>query len=247
VSEIGDRAQQLGIQALRAYGRALYPAMHLTAAPAVRRMFDIHVDGRRHVPRKGPAIIAPNHLSFLDPLFIVLVLPRRVTFLGKAEYSSSWVTRWWFELAGAIPVDRDDARRASGSLNAGMEVLRNGELLGIFPEGTRSPDGRLYKGKTGVARMALEVGCPVIPTGLTGTAEVLPKDAKVPKRHRVTVRFGEPRTVPEGAKEDAHLLRVFVDEVMQDIATLTGQTYRNRYAYQKRSGSASFDLAGMFA
>lgn len=246
---VGSRVQDVGVTALRAYGRMLYPWVHFTAAPAVRRLFDVHVDGRRHVPRRGPAIIAPNHLSFLDGLFIVLVLPRRVTFLGKAEYSSSWMTRWWFELAGAIAVDRDDARRASGSLNAGVEVLRRGELLGIHPEGTRSPDGRLYKGKTGAARMAVEVGCPVVPTGLIGTAEVLPKDAKMPKRHRVTVRFGEPRYVPESARDDPRQLRVFTDELMRDIAELTGQTYRHRYAYVKRTGggAAPFDISGMFA
>lgn len=234
-----ERLQKLAVSGLRAYGRVLYPWTQLTAAPAVRRLFSLDVTGKEFVPRFGAAIIAPNHLSFLDPFFIVLTTWRHVTFLGKAEYAGSWTTRWFMELGGVIPVDRDDALRAQGSLNAGVAVLRQRRLLGIFPEGTRSPDGRLYKGKTGFARMALEVGCPVVPTGLIGTRDVLPKDAKMPKRTPVSVRFGAPRWVPPEAREDARVLREFADGVMHEIARLTGQEYRHRYAYQKRMAYAS--------
>jgi len=238
MSDVVDRARDLGVSALRLYGRAVYPFAKLTVEPSIRNLFRVRVTGRKRVPRTGAAIIAPNHLSFLDPLFVALVVPRLVTFIGKAEYWDSWTTRWWAELSGAIPVRREDGLAAEGSLKAGVEVLRRGWLLGIFPEGTRSPDGRLYKGKTGAARMALEAGCPVIPTGITGTRDVLPKDAKVPRLHPVSVRFGRPKWVPEEAREDAGILRAFTDEVMAEIQTLTGQVYRHRYAYTKRFSGA---------
>ncbi len=231
--DLGDAATT----ALRLYGRITYPVVRTVAEPALRRMFSMHPDGLEHVPRSGPAILAPNHLSFVDPICIALTVPRRITFIGKAEYTDSWVTRWFMEMGGVIPVRREDSAKAQGSLGRGTEVLRAGELLGIFPEGTRSPDGRLYKGKTGAARMALEVGCPVIPVGLTGTEKVLPKDAKVPTLTPVHVSYAKPMMVPESAREDAHVLREFTDAVMQEIAKMTGQTYRHRYSYTKRVGS----------
>jgi 1-acyl-sn-glycerol-3-phosphate acyltransferase len=232
-----DRLSHTGGAILRVYGRAVYPWAKLATAPVIKRLFDVRVDGEDRVPRFGPAIITPNHLSFIDPFFVALMMTRRMTFIGKAEYWDSWKTRWFFELGGGIPVRRDDSIMAQGSLEAGQRLLERGELLGIFPEGTRSPDGRLYKGKTGAARMALEVGCPIVPTGLQGTQRVLPKDATVPRFARVTVKFGKPRLVPEEAREDAHFLRVFTDDLMCEIASLSGQEYRDRYAYQKRRGT----------
>lgn len=211
----------------------LYGAAKLTAGPALRRLYNVRVEGVEAVPPHGPAIIAPNHLSFVDPFFVTMVVPRFITFIGKAEYFDSWQTRMFMELGGVIPVRREDP--AQSSLDAGSTVLAAGNLLGIFPEGTRSPDGRLYKGKTGAARMALDVGCPVVPTGLIGTRHVLPKEAKIPGLGpRVTVKFGRPMTVPEQAREDALILRSFTDDLMQEIAGLTGQEYRHRYAYTKR-------------
>lgn len=236
----------LAVSALRAYGRLTYPIVRTTAEPILRRLFQMHPEGIEHVPRRGAAVITPNHLSFLDPFFVALAINRHVTFIGKAEYWDTWTTRWFFELAGGIPVRREDSALAQGSLRAGIEVLGRGDLLGIFPEGTRSPDGRLYKGKTGAARMALEVGCPVIPAGLVGTEEVLPKDATVPKVTRVQLRFGRPMTVPEEAREDAQLLRAFTDDLMNRIAALTGQTYRHRYAYRKRMRSVDAPVAVTF-
>jgi 1-acyl-sn-glycerol-3-phosphate acyltransferase len=232
--------------ALQLYGRVMYPIVRAPAEPILRRMFGMHPEGLEHVPRTGPAIVTPNHLGIIDPLFVAMAIQRRIVFIGKAEYWNAWQTRWLMEIAGGIPVERDDSVKAHGSLEAGTEVLRRGELLGIFPEGTRSPDGRLFKGKTGAARMALEVGCPVIPAGLIGTEAVLPKGATVPRLVRVKVKFGRPKYVPEEAREDAHLLRVFTDEVMRDIAELTGQTYRNRYSYQKRRGSVDAPVAISF-
>lgn len=240
--DLGDAA----VSALRLYGRVTYPVVRTVAEPALRRMFSMHPDGVEHVPRRGPAILAPNHLSFIDPICVALNVPRRITFIGKAEYSDSWLTRWFMEMGGVIPVRREDSAKAQTSLGLGAEVLRAGELLGIFPEGTRSPDGRLYKGKTGAARMALAVGCPVIPVGLVGTEKVLPKDAKVPKLTPVHVRFGKAMTVPDGAGEDAGVLREFTDTLMGEIARLTGQTYRHRYSYTKRAGSVDAPVAIAF-
>ena len=235
--------QRVAVSALRAYGRVTYPIVRTAAEPVLRQMFQLHPEGLEHVPRSGAAIIAPNHLSFIDPLCIALTVPRRITFIGKAEYVDSWVTRWFMEMGGVIPVRREDSAKAQGSLEAGVRVLQSGELMGIFPEGTRSPDGRLYKGKTGAARMALEADCPVIPTGVVGTEKVLPKDAKVPKRTRVHVHFGQPMFVPKEATTDTHALRTFTDDLMHEIATLTGQTYRHRYSYQKRRASVDAPFA----
>jgi 1-acyl-sn-glycerol-3-phosphate acyltransferase len=224
-----------GTRFVRWYGRVLFSAARVTAAPALRALYNVRVEGIEAVPAHGAAVIAPNHLSFLDPFFVALVVPRFITFIGKAEYFDSWQTRVFMELAGVIPVRREDP--SESSLAAGVKVLEAGNLLGIFPEGTRSPDGRLYKGKTGAARMALEVGCPVVPTGLIGTRHVLPKEARIPGLGpRVTVKFGRPMTVPSEAKEDSRLLRTFTDDLMQEIARLTGQEYRHRYAYTKRIG-----------
>ncbi len=233
-------ATDLPTQLLRMYGRVLYRGAQMTMGPALRTLYNVRVRGVENVPRYGPAIIAPNHLSFIDPFFVALTMPRRIVFIGKAEYWDSWTKRWLMEMAGGIPVRREDPTKSKGSLETGVEVLRSsGDLLGIFPEGTRSPDGRLYKGKTGAARMALAVGCPVIPTGLIGTRHVLPKDAKIPNLGpRVSVTFGKPMRVPDEGHTDPHVLRVFTDDLMHRIAALTHQEYRHRYAYTKRIGNA---------
>lgn len=238
-----------GAKLVRAYGRVLYAGAKLTAGPVLRRIYNVRVEGADCVPSRGAAILAPNHLSFIDPFFVVLATGRHVTFIGKAEYFDTWQTRMFFELAGVIPVRREDGAQAQNSLDAGMRVLRGGNLLGIFPEGTRSPDGRLYKGKTGAARMACAVGCPVVPTGIIGTREVLPKEAKMPGLGpRVTVAFGKPMTVPPAGRDDPRVLREFTDELMQRIAELTGQRYRHRYSYTKRAGQADAPVpVGLFA
>jgi 1-acyl-sn-glycerol-3-phosphate acyltransferase len=236
-----------GAKLLRWYGRMAFGAARITAGPALRRLYNVRVEGVEALPPRGAAIIAPNHLSLVDPFFITLVVPRFVTFIGKAEYFDAWQTRLLMEAAGVIPVRREDSAQAQGSLNAGKHVLEAGNLLGIFPEGTRSPDGRLYKGKTGAARMAAEVGCPIVPTGLIGTKHVMPKDARLPGLGpRVTVRFGKPLRVPDEAKNDSRILREFTDELMQEICGLTGQEYRHRYAYTKRSGQPT-PPAALFA
>ena len=218
-----------------AYSRTAYRVVKTALGTAMKRAYKIRVEGLHNLPFRGPGIVAANHISFLDSLFIPLVIPRRVTYLAKAEYWDSWKTRWFFDLVGQIPVRRDDSAKAHAALEAGMRVLERGGLLGIYPEGTRSPDGCLYRGKTGVARMALAADAPVIPVGLVGTREIMPKDAKLPSlRGEVTVRFGEPRHIDKHEADDDPLtLRTFVDGLMYDICSLSGQEYRNEYADKK--------------
>jgi 1-acyl-sn-glycerol-3-phosphate acyltransferase len=201
----------------------------------MRRLYQVRVEGLENLPAQGAAIVAANHISFVDSLFIPLVLPRRVTYLAKAEYWDSWKTRWFFETVGQIPVRRHDSEKAQAALDAGLRVLNEGGLLGIYPEGTRSPDGRLYRGKTGVARMAVHAGCPVIPVGLVGTREIMPKEAKLPRRRGVVhVRFGRPMSVTqEQVDADPLTLRSFTDALMFQIMRLTGQDYVGAYADRK--------------
>ncbi len=219
-----------------AYSRTAYRTIKKGLGALMNRLYDVRIEGLENVPASGAGIVAANHISFLDSLFIPMVIPRRVTYLAKAEYWDSWKTRWFFDLVGQIPVRRDDSAKALAALEAGQRVLNKGGLLGIYPEGTRSPDGRLYRGRTGVARMACEAGCPVIPVGLVGTREIMSKDAKMPKlRGGVTLRFGEPMTISKDDADDNPLaLRTFVDGLMYEIRRLSGQDYQNEYAGKKR-------------
>ena len=154
--------------------------------PPLRLCFHPSAEGLENVPAEGGAILAGNHQSFLDNMLLPLVIPgRKVVFLGKAEYFEKWYLRWFFKGAGMIPIRRGGGSAAEAALETAVTALRDGKLIGIFPEGTRSPDGRLYRGKTGVARMALEAGVPVIPVGITGTFAAMPYNRKVPRPHRV--------------------------------------------------------------
>jgi len=214
-----------------AYSRAAYRGLKVVLGALMRGAYDLEVVGLDNVPRTGSAILAANHISFLDSFFIPLVVPRRVTYLAKAEYWDSWKTRWFFDTVGQIPVRRQDSEKAQAALESGVRVLTAGGLLGIYPEGTRSPDGRLYRGKTGPARMALRANVPVVPVGLDGTREIMPKDAKMPRMSgRVAVRFGAPLWVPGDAVSDPLLLRSFTDRLMYEIMQLSGQEYVDRYA-----------------
>jgi 1-acyl-sn-glycerol-3-phosphate acyltransferase len=215
-----------------AYSRTAYRAIKASLGAVMKRAYNVRVEGLENLPEDGNGIVAANHISFLDSLFIPLVIPRRVTYLAKAEYWDSWKTRWFFNLVGQIPVRRQDSAKAKAALEAGMRVLGKRGLLGIYPEGTRSPDGKLYRGKTGVARMAVEANAPVIPVGLVGTREIMAKDAKMPKMSGdVAVRFGAPmRITKEEAEGDPLALRSFVDELMYEIRELSGQDYTGEYA-----------------
>lgn len=203
--------------------------------PLLLGIYRIRVEGMENVPKKGAAIIAANHLSFLDSFFIPLVVKRRkMTYLAKADYFKNWKTAWFFRMVNQIPVERDDKEKSQQALETGLRVLREGNLLGIYPEGTRSPDGRLYRGRTGVARMAFAAGAPVVPCGVIGTEDVMPKGAKMPRIRggvRVTIRFGTAIDLSHYANQrDRYALRAATDEIMYEIMQLSGQEYVDEYA-----------------
>ena len=205
----------------------------VAVGPLVRLVFRPRVEGVANVPRTGGAILASNHLSAADWVFLPLVLPRRATFLAKAEYFTGTgikglLRRAFFTAAGQVPIDRTSATAAEGAIRAGIEILRAGKLLGIYPEGTRSPDGRLYRGKTGVARMTLETGVPVVPVAMIYTPRRMPFGRRL---MRVQVRFGEPLDFSryEGLAGDRFVERSIADEILYEIMTLSGQEYVDVY------------------
>ena len=201
--------------------------------PVARKLWTIKLEGFDRIPTEGPAILCPNHISFLDSAFLMLSVPRRISFVGKAEYMDSWKTKFIFPAMGMIPIDRGGGDKSQAALDTAERVLRRGELFGIFPEGTRSRDGFLYKGRTGAARLALKVGCPIIPVGVVGTDKIQPPDAKMPKlRMEATIRIGRPIRVDRyRSRVDDHMvLRQITDELMFEIREMTGQEYRNVYA-----------------
>jgi 1-acyl-sn-glycerol-3-phosphate acyltransferase len=214
----------------------LYRVVRIVLHPVSKLLFRPVVEGVGNVPPQGPVIIASNHLSFIDSVVIPLLAPRRVVFLAKAEYFEGsglrgLLSRWWFTAIGAVPVDRGTHRAAQGALEAAVAVLRAGDAFGIYPEGTRSRDGRLYRGRTGVAWLVLETGAPVVPVALEGTDRVQPIGARVPRIRRVTVRFGAPISfagrydgVPAGRAR-----REITDEIMQAIHALSGQDRAAEY------------------
>jgi 1-acyl-sn-glycerol-3-phosphate acyltransferase len=197
--------------------------------------FDLR--GFEQLPETGPAILCANHVSFLDSAFLIIHAPRNISFVGKSEYLDSWKTRRLFPALGMIPIDREGGEKAQVALDAAENVLQRGELFGIFPEGTRSRDGMLYKGKTGAARLAVKLDCPIFPVGIVGTREIQPPDAKLPRvGGRVSITIGKPITPARYAqRSDDHLvLREMTDEVMFEIQSMTGQQYRNVYAGKRQ-------------
>jgi 1-acyl-sn-glycerol-3-phosphate acyltransferase len=206
--------------------------------PFLRLLFRPWAEGTDNVPRDGAAILASNHLSFSDHFFAPLPLPRKVVFLAKSEYFTGrglkgLVSRAFFRGVGQIPVDRAGGQASERALRTGLRVLAQGELLGIYPEGTRTPDGRLYRGKTGVARLALEARVPVIPTAMVGTFEFQPPGKIAPRLSiRPGVRFGKPLDFSRyyGLEEDRLVLRAITDEIMYELMKLTGQEYVDEYA-----------------
>ncbi len=205
--------------------------------PILRLLFRPWVEGTDNIPPHGPAIFASNHLSFSDSIFLPLVVPRRVTFLAKADYFTGAglkgrLTAAFFKGVGQLPVDRSGGQASEAALNSGLKVLRRGELLGLYPEGTRSPDGRLYKGKTGMARMALEAGVPVIPVAMIGTDKAQPTGKKIPHIMRIGIRIGTPLDFSryEGMEGDRFVLRSVTDEIMYALMELSDQEYVDMYA-----------------
>ena len=194
--------------------------------PVLRLLFRPQVTGLEHIPPEGGAILAANHVSFLDPLILPLVVPRRrVMFLTKVKYIDKPLLHWFLRGAGVIPVPTDDPGAVGRAVAAGVEAVLDGRLIGIFPEGTRSPDGRLHRGKTGVARIAIQAAVPVIPAGITGTDLAFPRGARLPRPHSVRITFGPPirLAAPAGTGSDTALSRRATDEVMAAIAALSGQ------------------------
>jgi 1-acyl-sn-glycerol-3-phosphate acyltransferase len=216
---------------------------YVILGPWLRLIFRPQVEGRDNVPAEGPAIIASNHLSFSDSIFMPLMVRRKVTFVAKAEYFTGkgikgFLTKMFFVGTGTIPVDRSGGRAAQAAIDTGLRILREGRLFGIYPEGTRSPDGRLYRGRTGVARLALESRAPVVPCAMMKTFEFLPPGSRNPRFSvRPGVIFGPPMEFSRyyGRETDREALRAVTDEIMAEIAKLSGQEYVNRYAKQAES------------
>jgi 1-acyl-sn-glycerol-3-phosphate acyltransferase len=215
---------------------------NLVLGPILLRVFRPWLKGVENVPLTGSAILASNHLSFIDSVFLPLVLRRPVVFLAKSEYFTGhgikgWLVRQFFLASGQLPIDRSGGRASEDSLNTGVTVLSQGKLLGIYPEGTRSPDGRIYRGRTGIARMALESGVPVIPVAMIDTDKVMPIGSKIPKVQRIGVVFGHPLDFSrfEGYENDRFVLRAITDEIMHEIVGISGQEYVDEYASTQRA------------
>ncbi len=210
---------------------------HIVVGPYVKAVYRAWVRGIENVPATGPVIIASNHLSVLDSVFMPLEVDRKVTFLAKSEYFTGsgfkgFITKVFMTGIGQIPIDRSGGKASEASLNTALQVLAGGGVLAIYPEGTRSPDGKLYRGRTGVARMILESGAPVIPMVMVDTEKAMPIGSKLPKVHRVGMVFGEPLDFTRyvGMESDRFALRAVTDEIMYELAKLGGQEYVDVYA-----------------
>jgi 1-acyl-sn-glycerol-3-phosphate acyltransferase len=218
-----------------------YGILRAFLTPFLMILFRPKVKGLRNVPGTGPVIIASNHLSFSDSIFMPLVVPRKVTFLAKSEYFTSpgpkgLLKKLTFIALGQVPVDRSGGRRSEAALIAGLKVLAEGKCLGIYPEGTRSPDGRLYKGRTGIARLAIESGAPIIPVAMFNTEKIQPTGTVVPKVMRVEMIFGDPMYF-EGDSTDLLYLRDVTDKIMATIQELSGQEYVDTYATKAKKST----------
>jgi 1-acyl-sn-glycerol-3-phosphate acyltransferase len=211
----------------------LYWIIKVVLTPFIRTGVRVHVEGRDNVPKRGPVILAANHRSFLDSIFIPLVVHRRVTFVAKAEYFDDPKTAWFFRGVGQIPIRREGGSASERALASATEVLQAGQVFGIYPEGTRTRDGLMHRGHTGVARLAMRCGAPIVPVGLIGTDDVQPIDSKMPKFNRhITIRFGEPIDPARyaGRENDRLALRELTDELMYEICQLSGYEYVDTYA-----------------
>ncbi|HEY5183379.1 MAG TPA: lysophospholipid acyltransferase family protein [Actinomycetes bacterium] len=219
--------------------------------PILRLFFRPWVEGLENVPAEGGAILASNHLSFSDSIFLPLVVPRRITFLAKADYFTGKGPKGrakavFFKGVGQVPVDRSGGKASEAAMRTGLALLAKGELLGIYPEGTRSADGRLYRGKTGVARMALEVHVPVLPVAMIDTEKIQPPGKVFPKIMRVGIRIGAPLDFSryEGMESDRFVLRSITDEIMYELMTLSGQEYVDMYATKAKAEIAAGRVPG---
>jgi 1-acyl-sn-glycerol-3-phosphate acyltransferase len=214
----------------------LYWLIKAILTPILRLCYRVRIEGREGLPRRGPVILAANHRSFMDSLFLPLVIRRRVTFVAKAEYFDDKKTAWFFRGVGQIPIRREGGSASERALASATDVLDDGGVFAIYPEGTRSRDGYLHRGHTGVARLAMRTSAPIVPVGMVGTDEINPIGRKLPRVFRpVTIRFGAPIAVDRytGREHDRLVLRQITDEVMFEIQQLSGYEYVDTYATKK--------------
>lgn len=214
-----------------------YRFMKATLGSAMKVFYQPWIRGQQNIPAEGPGILASNHLAVIDSFFLPLMIRREVVFMGKSDYFTGTGIKGkavaaFMRGVGTVPVDRSGGKASEAALRTGLKRLDEGELFGIYPEGTRSPDGRLYRGKTGVARLALESGAPVIPVAMIGTNIAQPIGQKIPKLHRIGVVIGEPLDFSRyaGMSSDRFVLRSITDEIMYEIMRLSGQEYVDTYA-----------------
>ncbi|PRH78650.1 1-acyl-sn-glycerol-3-phosphate acyltransferase [Streptomyces solincola] len=210
--------------------------------PVLRLWFRPRLEGMENIPGTGPVLLAGNHLTFIDSMVLSVVCERQVSFIGKDEYVTGTglkgrLMAWFFTGSGMVPVDRDGANGGVAALMTGRRILEEGRMFAIYPEGTRSPDGRLYRGRTGVARLTLMTGAPVVPFAVIGTDKLQPGGAGLPRPGRVTVRFGEPLEFSryEGMDRDRYVLRAVTDSVMTEVLRLSGQEYVDMYATKAKA------------
>lgn len=225
---------------------------HIGVGPWLKSLYRVDVVGADRIPKRGPVILASNHLSVIDSIFLPLVIRRRIYFLAKSEYFTGSgvkgrLTRWFFLSTGMLPMDRSGGAKSQQSLDSGKEVLEKGGVLGIYPEGTRSPDGRLYRGRTGIARMILEEDKPVtvLPVTMVDTELILPIGAKRPRLGRIGIIIGQPMTFERyrGMPHDRFVLRSITDEIMSEIAAQSSQEYCDAYASKFRDLPAASPAA----
>lgn len=214
---------------------------NVIAGPLLKGIFRPWVTGADNIPKQGAVILASNHLSFVDSVFLPICIDRDMVFLAKSEYFTTkgikgWATKWFMKGTGMLPIDRSGGKASEASLNTGLRVLAEGRVLGIYPEGTRSPDGKLYRGRTGIARMVLESGVPVVPVAMIDTEKVMPIGAKWPKLRRPGIIIGKPLDFSrfQGMEGDRFILRAVTDEIIYELAGLSGQQYEDVYASSVR-------------
>ncbi len=210
---------------------------NLVAGPILETVFRPWLSGVENIPKNGAVILASNHLSVIDSIILPLVIDRRIFFLAKSDYFTGrgfkgWAIKNFLKGTGMLPIDRSGGKASEASLNTGLKVLAQGDVLGIYPEGTRSPDGKLYRGRTGVARMILEAHVPVVPVAMIDTEKVMPIGSKLPKVRRIGIIFGEPLDFSrfEGMEGDRFILRSITDEIMYELNRISGQEYVDVYA-----------------
>ena len=223
---------------------------NLVAGPILKTVFRPWVTGHENIPRTGPVILASNHLSFIDSIFLPLVIDRRISFLAKSDYFrgrglGGWAIKNFLLGTGMLPIDRSGGKASEASLNTGLRVLAQGNILGIYPEGTRSPDGKMYRGRTGVARMILEGHVPVVPVAMVDTEKVMPIGRKVPSVRRIGIIIGEPLDFSrfEGLEGDRFILRSITDEIMYELNRLSHQDYVDVYASSVKEKAGSVPAA----